>query len=138
MDDFYREYILDHYRNPRNFGHLEQVDASAEDLNPLCGDRIRFELKLKDGRVEDVRFSGKGCAISQASASMLSETLRGQKIEDIARMPKERVLENVGIDISPSRMKCATLGLKVLKSAALGEIATWPDEESAGDTSTPR
>src|ERR1700722_7882563 len=98
MDDFYREYILDHYRNPRNFGHLEQVDASAEDLNPLCGDRIRFELKLKDGRVEDVRFSGKGCAISQASASMLSESLRGQKIEDIARMPKERVLENVGID----------------------------------------
>jgi nitrogen fixation NifU-like protein len=137
MDDFYREYILDHYRNPRNFGHLEQVDASAEDLNPLCGDRIRFELKLKDGRVEDVRFSGKGCAISQASASMLSESLRGQKIEDIARMPKERVLENVGIDISPSRMKCATLGLKVLKSAALGEIATWPDEESAGDTSPP-
>jgi nitrogen fixation NifU-like protein len=137
MDDFYREYILDHYRNPRNFGHLEQVDASAEDLNPLCGDRIRFELKLKDGRVEDVRFSGKGCAISQASASMLSESLRGQKIEDIARMPKERVLENVGIDISPSRMKCATLGLKVLKSAALGEIATWPDEESAGDASPP-
>lgn len=137
MDDFYREYILDHYRNPRNFGHLEHVDASAEDLNPLCGDRIRFELKLKDGRVEDVRFSGKGCAISQASASMLSETLRGQKIEDIARMPKERVLENVGIDISPSRMKCATLGLKVLKSAALGEIATWPDEESAGGSSTP-
>jgi nitrogen fixation NifU-like protein len=138
MDDFYREYILDHYRNPRNFGHLEEVDASAEDLNPLCGDRIRFELKLKDGRVEDVRFSGKGCAISQASASMLSETLRGQKIEDIARMPKERVLENVGIDISPSRMKCATLGLKVLKSAALGEIATWPDEESTGGASTPR
>jgi nitrogen fixation NifU-like protein len=138
MDDFYREYILDHYRNPRNFGHLEHVDAAAEDINPLCGDRIRFELKLKDGRVEDVRFSGKGCAISQASASMLSETLRGQKIEDIARMPKERVLENVGIDISPSRMKCATLGLKVVKSAALGEIATWPDEESAGDASTPR
>ncbi|HTV72214.1 MAG TPA: iron-sulfur cluster assembly scaffold protein, partial [Candidatus Acidoferrales bacterium] len=130
--------ILDHYRNPRNFGHLEQVDAAAEDLNPLCGDRIRFELKLKDGRVEDVRFSGKGCAISQASASMLSESLRGQKIEDIARMPKERVLENVGIDISPTRMKCATLGLKVLKSAALGEIATWPDEESGDDASTSR
>ncbi|HEY0798240.1 MAG TPA: SUF system NifU family Fe-S cluster assembly protein [Candidatus Baltobacteraceae bacterium] len=146
MQDFYREYILDHYRNPRNFGHLDEPDVSAEDLNPLCGDRIRFELKVKDGRVEDVRFSGKGCAISQASASMLSETLRGQLLEDIARMPKERVLENVGIDISPTRMKCATLGLKVVKSAALGEIATWPDEEraggsfeeSAGDPSTPQ
>jgi nitrogen fixation protein NifU and related proteins len=129
MDDFYREYILDHYRNPRNFGHLEQPDAVAEDLNPLCGDRIRFELKVKDGRIEDVRFSGKGCAISQASASMLSETLRGQKLEDVARMPKEHVIENVGIDISASRMKCATLGLKVVKSAVLGEIARWPEEE---------
>jgi nitrogen fixation NifU-like protein len=134
MDDFYKEYILDHYRNPRNFGHLDRVDASAEDLNPLCGDTIRFELEL-DGehRVSDVRFSGKGCAISQASASMLSESIKGQRLEDVARLSKEAVLENVGIGISPARMKCATLGLKVLKSAALGEIATWPDEEPAAD-----
>jgi nitrogen fixation NifU-like protein len=131
MDDFYKEYILDHYRNPRNFGHLEHADVVAEDLNPLCGDRIRVELKLDDGKVDDVRFTGKGCAISQASMSMLTESLRGQRLEDIARIPKEKVLENVGIGISPARMKCAMLGLKVLKTAALGEIASWPDEEAA-------
>jgi nitrogen fixation protein NifU and related proteins len=129
MDDLYKDYILDHYRNPRNFGSLEAPTAVAEDLNPLCGDRIRFELLVEDGIVTDVRFSGRGCAISQASASMLSEDLRGKKLEDVARLSKEAVLENVGIGISPARMKCATLGLKVVKSAALGEIARWPDEE---------
>jgi nitrogen fixation NifU-like protein len=129
MDDFYRDYILDHYRSPRNFGHLDRVDASAEDLNPLCGDTITMELQVDDGKVSDVRFSGKGCAISQASASMLTEEIKGMKLEDVARLSKDVVLENVGIGISPTRMKCAMLGLRVLKSAAIGEIAGWPDED---------
>ena len=130
MDDFYRDYILDHYRNPRNFGHLERPDVEADDLNPLCGDTIHMELKLDgDRRVEDVRFSGKGCAISQASASMLTETIKGMPLEDVAKLSKEAVLENVGIGISPTRMKCAMLGLRVLKSAAIGRLADWPDEE---------
>jgi nitrogen fixation NifU-like protein len=110
---------------------LENPSTSAEDLNPLCGDQIRMELAVgDDGRVEDVKFSGKGCAISQASASMLTETLKGMKLEDVAKLPREAVLENVGIGISPTRMKCAMLGLKVAKSAALGELASWPDEAS--------
>jgi nitrogen fixation NifU-like protein len=130
MDDFYRDYILDHYRNPRNFGILEHPDATAEDLNPLCGDQIRVDLKIDtEGNVADVRFSGKGCAISQASASMLTESIKGMKLEDVAKLSKDAVLENVGIGISPTRMKCAMLGLRVLKSAAIGELATWPDED---------
>ncbi len=129
MDDFYRDYILDHYRQPRNFGHLEHADAEAEDLNPFCGDQIRMQLKVDDGVVSDVRFSGKGCAISQASASMLTERIKGMRLADVAKLSKDVVLEDVGIGISPTRMKCAMLGLRVLKSAAIGEIAGWPDEE---------
>ena len=129
MDDFYRDYILDHYRHPRTFGRLERADAQAEDLNPLCGDQIRMELKLDDGVVSDVRFSGKGCAISQASASMLTERVKGMRLADVAKLSKDAVLEDVGIGISPTRMKCAMLGLRVLRSAAIGELAGWPDEE---------
>jgi len=129
MDDFYRDYILDHYRHPRNFGQLEHADAEAEDLNPLCGDEIRMQLKVEDGVVSDLRFSGKGCAISQASASMLTEAVKGMKLSDVAKLSKDVVLDNVGIGISPTRMKCAMLGLRVLKSAAIGELAAWPDEE---------
>jgi nitrogen fixation protein NifU and related proteins len=129
VDDFYRDYILDHYRNPRNFGSLERADVEAEDLNPLCGDQIRMQLRLDDGVVSDVRFSGRGCAISQASASMLTERVKGMRLADVAKLSKDVVLEDVGIGISPTRMKCAMLGLRVLKSAAIGEIAGWPDEE---------
>jgi nitrogen fixation protein NifU and related proteins len=88
-----------------------------------------MQLKLDDGVVEDVRFSGKGCAISQASASMLTEMVKGMKLADVAKLSKDAVLENVGIGISPTRMKCAMLGLRVLRSAAIGELAGWPDEE---------
>lgn len=124
MDDFYRDYILDHYRNPRNFGHLDNPDAAAEDTNPLCGDAIRMELSVsKDGTVADVRFSGKGCAISQASASMLTEAVKGKTLAEVATLSRDAVLENVGIGISPTRMKCAMLGLNVLKSAAVEELA---------------
>jgi len=124
MDDFYKEYILDHYRNPRNFGQLDAPDATAEDLNPLCGDRIRFDLALDaENRIVEAKFSGKGCAISQASASMLSESLVGQTLDEVAMLSQDVVVENVGIGISPARMKCATLGLKVVKSAAVGRLA---------------
>jgi len=129
VDDFYRDYILDHYRHPRNFGALEHPDAEAEDLNPLCGDQIRMGLQIKDGVVTDVRFSGKGCAISQAAASMLTERVKGMPLADVAKLSKNVVLEDVGIGISATRMKCAMLGLRVLKSAAIGELAGWPDEE---------
>jgi nitrogen fixation NifU-like protein len=128
LDDFYRDYILDHYRSPRNFGNFENPDVEAEDLNPLCGDQIKMELKVDDGVIRDVRFSGKGCAISQASASMLTEQVKGMKLADVAKLSKEAVLDNVGIGISPTRMKCAMLGLRVLKSAAIGRLADWPDE----------
>ena len=117
MDALYRDFILDHYRNPRNAGTLERPDASFEDLNPLCGDKIRMDLRIRDGVVEDVKFKGRGCAISQASASLLTESIKGKKIDEIDTIGKEDVLENLGISISAARLKCALLGLKVLKQA---------------------
>ena len=117
MDELYRDFILDHYRNPRNAGTFEGADASFEDINPLCGDKIRMDLKIRDGTVTDVRFKGRGCAISQASASLLTEQIKGKTLADINKIGKEDVLENVGINISAARLKCALLGLKVLKQA---------------------
>jgi len=117
MDDLYRDFILDHYRNPRNAGTLEAPDASFEDTNPLCGDKIRMDVKLRDGTVSDVKFRGRGCAISQASASLLTEEIKGKTLDEINRLSKEDVLANLGINISPARLKCALLGLKVLKEA---------------------
>ena len=117
MDELYRDFILDHYRNPRNAGTLERPDATFEDLNPLCGDKIRMDLRIRDGVVEDVKFQGRGCAISQASASLLTEEVKGKRIEDIDKIGKDEVLGNLGITISAVRLKCALLGLKVLKEA---------------------
>jgi nitrogen fixation NifU-like protein len=127
-DQFYRDYILDHYRNPRNFGRLPNADISHEEDNPLCGDVIGLDFKLEDGRIADVRFHGRGCAISQASASLLTERLKGMTLEEAQRINKEDVLGELGIDISPARLKCALLSLKVLKVGAYG-LAGWPGEE---------
>jgi len=119
-DQMYREYILDHYKNPRNFGRLEGADISHEENNPLCGDVVGMDIKTRDGVIEDVRFHGRGCAISQASASLLTERLKGMPLDDARKIGKEDVLEELGIEISPARLKCALLSLKVLKVGAYG------------------
>ena len=119
-DQMYREYILDHYKNPRNFGRLEGADISHEENNPLCGDVVGMDIKTRDGVIQDVRFHGRGCAISQASASLLTERLKGMSLEDARKIGKEDVLGELGIDISPARLKCALLSLKVLKVGAYG------------------
>jgi len=127
MDELYRDFILDHYRNPRNAGTLENADASFEDINPLCGDKIRMDLKIDDGVVTDVKFKGRGCAISQASASLLTEQIKGKTLAEISKLGKEDVLENVGINISAARLKCALLGLKVLKLALALKYSDEPN-----------
>jgi nitrogen fixation NifU-like protein len=120
FDDLYRQNILDHYQNPRNFGKLEHPDISAEDSNPLCGDRLRMDLRVKDGRVETVRFSGVGCSISLAAASMLTELVEGKTLEEVKRIGKQDVLDMLGIDLGPVRLKCALLALKTLKLGVYG------------------
>ncbi len=131
-DELYREEILDHYRNPRHRGTLAHPDISYEDANPLCGDQIRMDLKVKDGVIEDVAFSGHGCSISQASASMLCERIAGRPLEEVKQLTREDVLEMLGIELGPVRLKCALLALKTLKAGVYG-IHQWPgEEEDAG------
>ena len=128
-DQFYREYILDHYKNPRNFGRLERPDVTHEEDNPLCGDVVGMDFRIKDGVIEDVRFHGRGCAISQASASLLTERLKGMTLDEAKKIDKQDVLRELGIDISPARIKCALLSLKVLKVGAYGLADEDEDEE---------
>ena len=124
MDDLYRDEILEHYRNPHNFGTLDEPTLVKEGSNPLCGDQITLMLELNDdGTVKDVAFTGRGCAISQASASMLTDEIRGKSLAEVATTGRQDVLDNLGIEISPARMKCAMLSLETLKSAVSDRVA---------------
>ncbi len=126
--DLYHEAILDHYREPRNWGVLDPADIDHEEKNPLCGDRLRLTMRVKDNRIVEVGWSGEGCAISQASASMLGETLIGKTLEEARAITKEDVLDLLGIQLGPVRLKCALLSLKVLKVGAWG-LAGWREHE---------
>jgi nitrogen fixation protein NifU and related proteins len=127
MDELYRDYILDHYKNPRNFGELEPHDLEFHDNNPLCGDELGVHLVVdEEGRIADLRFRGQGCAISQAAASITSEELIGMPVDEVARLTADWVLDQLGIEISPTRRKCALLSLKVMRGATSGD-ASWPE-----------
>jgi nitrogen fixation protein NifU and related proteins len=119
-DSIYREAILDHSRNPRNRGTLEPADFTFEDVNPLCGDEIRIDARTDGERITEIRFSGRGCAISQAAASILTELVEGRLLDEVKAIGREDLLDELGVPISPARMKCAMLGLKVLKAGLYG------------------
>ena len=127
MEELYRDYILDHYKNPRNFGELDAPDLEFHDHNPLCGDELAVQIKVEDGKIADLRFHGQGCAISQAAASIASEELIGMPVEEVGTLNASWVIDQLGIDISPTRRKCALLNLKVLRGATTGD-ASWPED----------
>ena len=131
MDDFYKENILDHYRHPRHTGTLEEPTHTHESHNPLCGDVLRIDLHVNENNIVDqVTFEGKGCAISQASASMLTEMIEGKSLDDVKNIGKDDILEMLGIEIGPVRMKCALLSLKTLKAGIYGlGDEDWEEED---------
>ncbi len=126
--DFYHEAILDHYKNPRHWGALPNPDIDHEESNPLCGDHLRLTMKVEDGKIADIGWEGAGCAISQAAASMLGEILVGKTLEEAQAISKEDILDLLGIELGPVRLKCALLSLKVMKVGAYG-LAGWHDGE---------
>ena len=126
MDELYRDYILEHYKNPKNFGELPEHDLEFYDKNPLCGDEMELQIRIEDGKIADLKWHGQGCAISQAAASIASEELIGMDVEDAAKLDADWMLEQMGIDISATRRKCALLNLKVLRGAVTGD-PSWPE-----------
>jgi nitrogen fixation NifU-like protein len=127
--DIYRQYILEHYREPRNHGHLQHPDIHAADTNPLCGDRIELDLCVEDGRVTEVRFDGRGCAISQAAASMLTERIEGALLDELRALGPQDVLDMLGVPIGPARQRCALLSLRVLHEGIGGSYTGRLDDE---------
>jgi nitrogen fixation NifU-like protein len=136
MDDLYRDYILEHYRRPHNFGVLESPSATYEGANPLCGDRITMQLGIRDGRVAEVAFTGRGCAISQASASLLTDEVRGMPVERAIAFRADELLDLLGIEISPARLKCAMLSLETLEHALADVADAGPEPVAVADTAT--
>ncbi len=125
MDDLYRDYILDHYKRPRNFGELDPHDLEAHEHNPLCGDELAVQIRVKDERIDDLRFQGHGCAISQAAASIASEELKGMSLARVGELSADWMLELLGIPVSATRRKCALLNLKAVRGAVTGDDS-WP------------
>lgn len=133
MDNLYRDFILEHYKNPHNQGVLDPHDLHYADSNPTCGDELSMTLRLTDDQagIADVAFEGRGCAISQASASILTDTLRGMSLDAVRAIDPKDVLEELGVPIGPARLKCALLGYKVLQGAVVGGPVDWPAEAEA-------
>jgi nitrogen fixation protein NifU and related proteins len=125
MDDLYRDYILDHYKHPHNFGELEAHDLEGHEHNPLCGDELGVQIRVQDGKIADLKFNGHGCAISQASASIASDELIGMDLDEVGELGADWMIELLGIPVSATRRKCALLNLKVVRGAVTGD-RDWP------------